>query len=60
MVSSHGNSECAWVSVFMFWNGFNFKVKDSIVHQNGPYIVLDLTIYDQRLILVCFYGYNTE
>jgi len=56
MVFSHGNSECAGVSVFMFWNGFNFKVNDSILHQNGPYIVLDLAVSEQRLTLVSLYG----
>jgi len=60
MVFSHGNSECAGVSVFMFWNGFNFKVNDSILHQNGPYIVLDLAVSEQRLTLVSLYGYNDD
>jgi hypothetical protein len=28
--------------------------------QNGHYIILDLTVYEQRLTLVCLYGYNTD
>ena len=44
----------------MFRNGFDFKVNDSILDQNGRYIILDLTVYEQRLILVCLYDYNTE
>jgi hypothetical protein len=24
------------------------------------YIILDLTVYEQRLTLVCLYGYNTD
>jgi hypothetical protein len=43
----------------MFRNGFDFKVNDSIfIDQNGRYIFLDLTVYEQCLTLVCLYGYN--
>jgi hypothetical protein len=45
----------------MFRNGFDFKVNDSIfIDQNGRYIFLDLTVYEQCLTLVCLYGYNTD
>jgi hypothetical protein len=44
----------------MFRNGFDFKVNNSILDQNGHYIILDLTVYEQRLTLVCLYGYNTD
>jgi hypothetical protein len=45
----------------MFRNCFDFKVSDSIfIDQNGRYIILDLTVYEQRLTLVCLYGYNTD
>ena len=37
----------------MFCNGFNFKVNNSILDQNGPYIVFYLT-------LVCLYSYNDD
>ena len=37
----------------MFRNGFDFN--DSILDQNGRYIILDLTVYEQRLTLVCLY-----
>ena len=40
----------------MFRNGFDFKVNDSILDENGCYIILDLTVYEQRLTLVCLYG----
>jgi exonuclease III len=56
---SHGDSKSAGVSV-MFRNGFDFKVNDSILDQNGRYIILDLTVYEQCLTLVCLYGYNTD
>ena len=56
---SHGDSKSVGVSV-MFRNGFDFKVNDSILDQNGLYIILDLTVYEQRLTLVCLYGYNTD
>ena len=42
---SHGDSKSARVSV-MFRNGFAFKVNDSILDQNGRYIILDLTVYE--------------
>ena len=44
----------------MFRNGFDFNVNDSILDQNGCYFILDLTVYEQRLTLVCLYGYNTD
>ena len=56
---SHGDSRSARVSV-MFRNSFDFKVNDSILDQNGHYIILNLTVYEQRLTLVCLYGYNTD
>jgi len=37
----------------MFRNGFDFKVNDSILDQNGCFT----SIYEQ---LVCLYGNNTE
>jgi hypothetical protein len=44
----------------MFRNGFDFKVNDSILDQNGRYIILDLTVYEHCLTLVCLYGYNID
>ena len=60
MVIVKGNSKFTGVIVFMLKNGFDFKVNDSILGQNGNYIVLDLTVYGQRLTLVCLYGYNDD
>jgi hypothetical protein len=40
----------------MFRNGFDFKVNDSILDQNGCFT----SIYEQCLTLVCLYGNNTE
>ena len=51
---SHGDSKSAGVSA-MFRNGF-----DSILDQNGHYIIFNLTVYEQHLTLVCLYGYNTD
>ena len=42
---SHGDCKSAGVSV-MFRNDFDFKVNDSILDQNGRYIILDLTVYE--------------
>ena len=48
------------MSVSMLNTCFDFKVNDSILDKNGPYIVLDSTVYGQRLTLVCLYGYNDD
>jgi hypothetical protein len=57
---SHGNIKCTGVRGFMLNNCFHFKVNDSILDQNVPFIVLDLIVYGQRLTLVCLYGYNDD
>jgi hypothetical protein len=46
--------------VFLLKTNFDFKVNESIFDQNGPYIVLDWTVYGQRLTLFCLYGYNDD
>ena len=56
---SHGDSKSAGVSV-MFRNGFDFVIHQSLIDQHGRYILLDLTIYQQRFTLVCLYGHNTD
>ena len=56
---SHGNSKSAGVSI-MFRSGLDFKVNDLKINENGRYIILDLTVYEQRLTFVCLYGYNTD
>jgi hypothetical protein len=30
------------------------------IWKKTPYNILDLTVYEQRLTLVCLYGYNTD
>jgi hypothetical protein len=44
----------------MLKNCFDFKVNDSILNKNAPYIGVDLTVYGQRLTLFCLYGYNDD
>ena len=44
----------------MLNNCFDFKVNDSILNNNAPYIVLDLIVYGKCLTLVCLYGYNDD
>ena len=44
----------------MFRSRFDFKVNDLKIDENGRYIILDLTVYEQRLTFVCLYGYNTD
>ena len=55
----HGDSKSAGVSI-MFRSGLDFKVNDLKIDENGRYIILDLTVYEQRLTFVCLYGYNTD
>ncbi|CAC5426463.1 unnamed protein product [Mytilus coruscus] len=40
--------------------GYDYEVHDSLTDQHEQNIILDLTLYDQRLTLVCLYGYNTD
>jgi exonuclease III len=56
---SHGDSKSAGVSI-MFRSGLDFKVNDLKINENDRYIILDLTVYEQRLTFVCLYGYNTD
>lgn len=44
----------------MFRGGYDYEVHDSLTDQHEKNIILDLTLYDQRLTLVCLYGYNTD
>jgi hypothetical protein len=46
--------------VFLLKTNFDFKVNESISDQNGPYIILDWSVYGQRLTLFCLYGYNDD
>ncbi|CAC5422009.1 unnamed protein product [Mytilus coruscus] len=56
---NHGDSRGTGVCV-MFRGGYDYEVHESLIDQHGRYIILDLTLYDQRLTLVCLYGYNTD
>ena len=56
---SHKDSKSAGVSV-MFKKGLDFVVHNSIIDDNGRYIILDITIFSQRLSFACLYGYNTD
>ena len=40
----------------MFRSGLDFKVNDLKIDENGRYIILDLTVYEQRLTFVCCMG----
>ncbi|CAC5382883.1 E3.1.11.2 [Mytilus coruscus] len=55
----HGDSRNAGVCV-MFRGGYDYEIHESLIDQHGRYIILNLTLYDQRLTLVCLYGYNTD
>jgi hypothetical protein len=44
----------------MLNNCFDFKVNDFILDKDDPYIVLDSTVYGQRLTLVFLHGYNDD
>ncbi|CAC5421806.1 E3.1.11.2 [Mytilus coruscus] len=53
------NNRSAGVSI-MFKKGLDFTIHDTKFDQNGRYIVIDITLFEQRLTLVCLYGYNTD
>ena len=56
---SHCSSKSAGVCI-LFRNNFDYVVHNTVIDSNGRYIVLDLTIQEQRLTLVCLYGFNTD
>ncbi|VDI30889.1 Hypothetical predicted protein [Mytilus galloprovincialis] len=58
-IFSHCNNKSAGVSV-MFNKGLDFKIHDSKIDQKGRFIVLDLSLYEQRLTFVTVYGFNTD
>ena len=58
-VFSHYNNRSAGVSI-LFKKGLDFIILDSKIDENGRYIVLDLTVFEQRFTLACVYGYNTD
>jgi hypothetical protein len=47
---SHFNNRSAGVCV-MFKKGLDYTVHDSKIDQNGRYIILDISLFDQRLCL---------
>ena len=44
----------------MFKKGLDYTVHDSKIDQNGRYIILDISLFDQRLTFVSLYGYNSD
>jgi hypothetical protein len=41
----------------LYYYGF---LHDSKIDQNGRYIILDISLFDQRLTFVSLYGYNSD
>ena len=58
-IFSHYNNRSAGVCV-MFRKGLDFQIHNSAIDTKGRYIILDLTLLEQRLTFVCLYGYNTD
>ena len=56
---SHHSNRSAGVCI-MFSQGLDFILHKSIIHEEGRYIILDVTLYKQRLTLVNIYGHNTD
>lgn len=56
---SNCTSKSAGVCI-LFRNTLDFKVNNIAIDCNGRYIVVDLSLQEQRLTLVCLYGYNTD
>ena len=44
----------------MFKKGLDFTVHDSKIDPNGRYIILDISIFEQKLTFVSLYGYNSD
>jgi uncharacterized protein (UPF0303 family) len=44
----------------LFKKGLDYTVHDSKIDQNGRYIILDISLFDQRLTFVSLYGYNSD
>ena len=56
---SHCSSKSAGVCI-LFKENLDFEVHDTVIDSNGRYIVLDVTLQEQRVTLVCLYGHNTD
>ena len=56
---SHGTSNSAGVCI-MFGKEVDFQVHNSNINDEGRFIILDLTLYNQRITFVCLYGHNKE
>ena len=56
---SHHSTRSAGVCV-MFKQGLDFTVHDSIIDSDGRYIILDVSLYKQRVTLTALYGFNTD
>jgi hypothetical protein len=44
----------------MFKKGLDYTVHDSKIDQNGRYIILDISLFDQRLTFVSLYGLESN
>ena len=63
-----GNSNCIFsnyqsnakgVAVF-FGKELDYRIQRKIIDTNGNYIILDLTVHDQKLTLINLYGPNND
>ena len=44
----------------MFGKEVDFLVHNSNINDEGRFIILDLTLYNQRFTFVCLYGHNKD
>lgn len=44
----------------MFKKGLDVNVHISLLDTNGRFIILDVSLYDQRITLVSLYGHNSD
>ena len=56
--SSH-TSKSRGVAI-LFRNTFEFKINKTIIHDEGRYVIVDITISNTRLTLVALYGPNDD
>ena len=55
----HGQSDARGVCI-LFKNNFDYEIHNTISDNSGRYLILDVSIYQQRVTLVNIYGHNED
>ena len=59
LLCSHGATNARGVAI-LIKNKVNFEIHEIISHEEGRYIILDITLEDKRITLANVYGPNEE